>query len=77
MKMMGQQQETVAGTTLRRIATVVLVAALMALTMSVMSAPALAANGSFSTGGKTALVKSDNKASKGIHIAEANNPNNQ
>jgi hypothetical protein len=42
MKMMGQQQTVVAGSTLRRIATVVLVAALMALTMAASAVPALA-----------------------------------
>ena len=69
--MMGQHQETVveqAGGALRRIMLVVLIAALMAVT----AAPALAANGGFTLGGKTAITKSDGKAEKGVLTAQDN-----
>ncbi len=74
--MMGQQEmvaEQQAGSTLRRIMLIVLVAALVALMMSVTAAPALAANGSFTVGGKNALTKSnDEAAKKGIFTAQEN-----
>ncbi|HEY6751332.1 MAG TPA: hypothetical protein VI027_08400 [Rubrobacteraceae bacterium] len=61
--MMGQQQQTMEPVAaLRRIMLVVLLAALMAVT----AAPALAANGSFTLGGKTAISKSKEKALEGV-----------
>ncbi len=76
--MMGQQQQTMESVAaLRRIMLVVLVAGLMALMMSVTAAPALAANGGFSVGGKTALTKSnDEAAKKGIFTAQNNHLKN-
>jgi hypothetical protein len=73
---MGQQQIMESATALRRIMLVVLVAALMALMMSVTAAPALAANGGFSVGGKNALTKSNDEAAKGgIYTALENHKN--
>ena len=73
--MIGQHQQTVAeqaGGALRRIMLVVLIAALMAVT----AAPALAANGGFTLGGKTAITKSDGKAEKGVLTAQDNHLKN-
>ena len=77
--MMGQHQETwaeQAGGALRRIMLVVLIAALMAVMMAVTAAPALAANGGFTFGGKTAITKSDGKAEKGVLTAQDNHLKN-
>jgi hypothetical protein len=78
--MMGQQQIVAeqAGGALRRIMLVVLVAAFMALMMTVTAAPALAANkGSFELGAEIAANQSnDNNALKGVFKAEANHPKN-
>ncbi len=76
---MGQQQETtvaVGSALMRRTMMVVAVAALMALMMAVTAAPALAANGSFTLGGKTAITKSDGKAEKGVLTAQDNHLKN-
>ena len=71
--MMGQQQHTMElVAVLRRIMLVALVAALMALTMAVMSAPPLAANGNFSEGAKNAVVKSNDNARDGLNTAAFN-----
>ena len=77
--MMRQHQETVAeqaGGALRRIMLVVLIAALMAVMMAVTAAPALAANGGFTFGGKIAITKSDGKAEKGVLTAQDNHLKN-
>ena len=77
---MGQQQQTTMESVvaLRRIMLVVLVAAFMALMMTVTAAPALAANkGSFELGAKIAANQSnDNNALKGVLKAEANHNKN-
>ena len=75
---MGQQQIVAeqAGSAWRRLMLVVLVAALMVLMMVVTAVPALAANGDFNLGGKTAINKSKGNAEEGVLTAQANHIKN-